>query len=220
MSKGAKVPARRQDAGKPIAALGKTKKPATRSTGDAPDEQAHELAEVLHAAARMSRDEFEIAAIDRALDGDAVEGMYALDLCARGLVSGALSQRLRFYLSDRLREVVGGIPPAKALRIARTGGRPKDPFPGWEDALAAFAALAEKRSIQPEDILDKMDQARRLIEGKGLSRTQAQRIRATYAPMRSMTMRELFGAMIGLHGGPRVSRSVARQLLVLLRRGP
>ena len=93
----------------------------------------------------MAADEFERTTVELALAGDAEAGFDALELCAARLVTGALSEHMRFYLSERLRQVVEGVPPAKALCIAREKIKPTDPFPDWEMPLAAFAALMTER---------------------------------------------------------------------------
>ena len=130
-------------------------------------------------------DWFEEELIARALAGD-TEARYALEQCAEGVLMGTSSARMRTYLHDRLREVIDGIDPAKALRIARPPVKPRDPFPEWEAPLAALAALAAKRGMKAEAILGVMDEARQAIERKPLGRTEAQRIRKTYKPMRDL----------------------------------
>ena len=123
--------------------------------------------------------------IARALAGDTEEARYALERCAEGVLMGTLSARMRTYLHDRLREVVEGTEPARALRIARPGaGRPVAERE-WEVPLAALAALLHQRKRSAETIIDLMSQARQITEGKGLSRTQAQRIRHDWEDMRT-----------------------------------
>ncbi|HEY6356038.1 MAG TPA: hypothetical protein VIY30_16255 [Burkholderiaceae bacterium] len=173
-----------------------------------------------------TREWFEQTMIARALAGDTEDARYVLAECAEGVQMGTLSDHLRKYLHDRLCEVVNGVEPAKALRIARPARKPRDPFPGWEEPLAAFAALLAKRRRGPEEIIGAMDEARQIIEGKGLSRTEAQRIRKTYAPMRELE-RELLRHLLlfrsprrgeprGAGSVPRFPRATARALRALL----
>jgi hypothetical protein len=176
----------------------------------------------------VNRDEFEQTMTALALAGDTEEARYALEHCAEGLLMGTLSDRMRQYLHDRLREVVDGVEPAKALRIARPARKPRTPFPEWETPLAAFAALLAKRNRSPEAIIGAMDEARQIIEGKGLSRTEAQRIRANYAPMRELETGKLRHVMLhrstrqgeprSLGSVPRFPPAAARALRVLLAR--
>lgn len=173
-------------------------------------------------------DAFERQLIARALAGDAEEARYALERCAEGVLLGRLSECMRQYLHDRLREIVDGIDPAQALRIARPAHRPRNPFPDWETPLAAFAALLEQRNRDPESIIGLMDEARQIIEGKSLERSEAQRIRRTYKPMRTMDdelLRHLMlhrrsqrGEPRSLGSEPRFPRADALALLALLDR--
>ncbi len=177
---------------------------------------------------QYDRDEFEQTMTALSLAGDTEEARDALARCAEGLLMGTLSERMRLYLHDRLREVVDGVEPAKALRIARPARKPRNPFPDWETPLAAFSALLTKRKRSPEAIIYAMDQARQLIEGKELSRTQAQRIRTTYAPMQELETGKLRHVMLhrplrrgeprSLGSVPRFPPATARALRVLLAR--
>ena len=165
--------------------------------------------------------------IARALAGDTKEARDVLARCAEHALLGTLSVPMRNYLHDRLREVVDGIEPSKALRIARPASKPRNPFPDWEAPLAAFAALAHRRQHAPEKI-DAMDEARQIIEGKSLCRTQAQRIRATYKPMRELTEELLLHLMMhrpprqgeprSSGSVPRFAQAIAHKLLALLAR--
>lgn len=196
----------------------KTTAPLPKAIDDEKMKETRDAAR--HLSTPEGKDEFEKETIALALAGAADEGRYLLDACARGLVSGALSERMRFYLSARLREVLDGVGPAIALCVARSDGRPREQFPAWERPLGAFAAICVKREFYPEDTIALMSEARQLIEGKPLARTQAHRIRKTYEPMQSMTMGRLFAEMIGRHrrDGEQLSRPVVLSLLELVSR--
>lgn len=177
----------------------------------------------------MRPDEFEQVMIALALEGNTDEARNALEECAEGLLMDRLSERMRRYLHDRLREVIDGADPAKALRIARPARKPADFLPEWEMPLAAVAALLSRRRRSPEDIIAAMDEARRITEGKGLSRTQAQRIRKDYKPMRDFDedlLRHLMLHRRSQRGEPRSAGTVPRfspeqasKLAALLDRG-
>ncbi|MCP5263632.1 MAG: hypothetical protein H6929_19965 [Rhodoferax sp.] len=153
----------------------------------------------------MNTEEFEAETIRRAKGGDAEAGREAIHLCISGLYSGQLSEPLRFYLADCLNDFIAGVPIERAmcLEIERARGRPADPFPEWEEPLAAVAALLFQRGYSPEAINSAMSEARaaedlairgvsdRHAEGKGLERSQANRIRRIYRPMQRMSERLL-----------------------------
>jgi hypothetical protein len=108
-------------------------------------------------------DDLEGSALQLALDGDATAGLDVLRRCSQGLYRGNLSDALRIYLADRLSEIVGGVPPARALGIEvirDNRGRPKSPFPDWEYPLAAFGALLAHRNYIPARIAEAMDDLR------------------------------------------------------------
>ena len=165
-------------------------------------------------------EEHEREGIRRALAGKHREGRYLLELCAKGLTMRRLSPVLSDYRADRLRGVLKALDEADALRAAkpssgsvrssrdagiaealllqRPAGRPRDPFPSWEEPLAALGAILAKRGRKPEQCNAALDTARQLLGGKSLERSEAQRILSTYAAMRDLPNSDLLRLLGGL----------------------
>lgn len=142
----------------------------------------------------LSTEEYEQETISRALAGDHEAGIEALKLCRSGLYAGALSAPLAHYLAERLHDVLEGIKPDRALCIAKSPGKPADPFPQWQQRLGAFAAILAQRGYKPKAIADAMCDARASIEDKPLEESDAHRIRSKWKPMQSIdeaTLRHL-----------------------------
>ena len=135
----------------------------------------------------MTQEEYEIATLERAKDGDVDAAVEAVRLCAYGLDSGVLSERLSSYLAERLHRIAEGSPADEALNTAvkRKRGRRKEPFPSWEEPIGAFAAILAQRGYRAEAVNDAMCHLRQL------DRKEAQRIRKTYAPMLKLTEERL-----------------------------
>lgn len=153
----------------------------------------------------MNTEEFEAETIRRAKDGDADAGREAILQCVACLYAGNISEPLRFHLADCLNDYINGVPIERAMCVEaeKSCGRPADPFPDWEEPLAALAALLFQRGYRPEVINAEMSKARaddykerhgataKNQEYKELERSQASRIRRTYAPMQRMSERVL-----------------------------
>ena len=130
---------------------------------------------------------YEQETIVRAQAGDAEAGREALSLCAAGLQAGSLSKALSWYLAARLDDLLDGVPPGKALCIARDSGRPRRSGIDWRIRVAALDALLALDGVRPEARIGAMRAARLTLcpELKGeLDRSDAQGIRRAYAPMR------------------------------------
>jgi hypothetical protein len=130
--------------------------------------------------------DLESETLTRARGGDVEAGLYALSLCVPGLYLGRMSEKLRFYLAECLQNIVDGMPVDRALCVEneRASGRPTNPFPDWEEPLAAVAALLTQRGYRPERVNAAMSDARELLEGgTTLDRREAQKIRQKYLPM-------------------------------------
>jgi len=121
--------------------------------------------------------------IRRALAGDAEAGLKALDDCRWGLTCNNLHPDLRSYLAARITDVLDGVKPDRALRIAKPRGRPPDPFPEWQQELGAFAALLTQRGYRPQQIAVAMCDERRALHDKPLEESDAHAIRKTWEPM-------------------------------------
>jgi hypothetical protein len=134
----------------------------------------------------MTEPEFVAEAIRRALAGDDKSGYAALKLCRDGLDANALSAPLRFYLAERLTEVLDGVRPDKALCIHKGPGRPKDPLPEWQKELGAFAALLTRRGYKPQQVAEAMCDQRSMIHNRMLDMSDAHGIRVTWAPMQDL----------------------------------
>jgi hypothetical protein len=126
---------------------------------------------------------YEQATIDRALAGDGEAGREALDLCAHGLLSRKLSPAMADYLAERLLAYLDGgqsLDRAMCVEVERGAGRPRTHLPEWEEPIAVVAALLTKRGFRPEQLNRAMDDARELLDGKSLGRSEAKRIRDAY----------------------------------------
>lgn len=142
---------------------------------------------------------FEQKTIERAEAGDVEAGWAAVHLCEAGLVSGQISEPLRFYLARHLREMQEGVPLARALCVdpERERGRQSDRFPEWQVPYAALAAILARRGCRPGQIDKAMSNAREAIEHKEMSRIVAGRIRKKYQAMRAMPDRLLLHLCAG-----------------------
>ncbi len=134
----------------------------------------------------MTDGEYREETINRALAGDAEAGLEALRLCRSGLDANNLPADLRFYLAERITELLDGVRPDKALFIARDRGRPRDPFPEWQQHLGALAALLSKRGYGPKQIALALCDQRAAINDKPLEESDAHAIRSTWKPMQSL----------------------------------
>ena len=131
----------------------------------------------------MDDDQYITETIRRALAGSAEEGLEALRLCRSGLDHNNLHADLRRYLAERITDVLEGIKPDRALCIAKTRGRPPDPFPEWHQELGAFAALLTQRGYKPQQIAVAMCDQRAELHAKTLKESDAHAIRVTWEPM-------------------------------------
>jgi hypothetical protein len=168
----------------------------------------------------MPPEEYEAATIEFALAGDADAGIEALRLCRAGLDGGVLSPRLAQYLADRLwlidqaiseAEAVGKAKRsassarsardaaiASALCINRSSKR-RDPIPEWHLPLAAVGVLLALSGTKPEKCKAAMAEARLILEGKDLGRSEAWSILKAHAPMRKLdpeTLQHLAGPQL------------------------
>lgn len=144
----------------------------------------------------MTDDEIRAETIRRALAGDFEAGLRVLDDCRWGLTCNNLHPDLRSYLAARLTDVLDGIKPDRALCIARQTGRPRDPFPEWQQELGAFAALLTQRNYRPQQIAVAMGDQRAALRDKPLEQSDAHAIRVTWEPMQrldSETLERLAG---------------------------
>lgn len=128
-----------------------------------------------------------------ALAGDAEAGRYALLLCRDQLVARSLRPVLADYLAARLNDVLEGIRPDRALCIAGGVGRPRNPFPDWEQQLGAMAALLSQRGYRPNQIARALCDVRAALYDKSLDEKDAHRIRKTRSPMKSLDQTVLQG---------------------------
>lgn len=149
---------------------------------------------------------FESETIRRANEGDHAAGLEALRLASNGLRFGRLSTELAHYLADRLDRVGEAVDRASetaklkrgsahaeqqtfladALLINRPAIKPKNPFPDWEEPLAALGVFLERKGVRPERVKLAMSMARERREGKDLDRSDAGRVLKKYAPMREL----------------------------------
>ena len=147
---------------------------------------------------------YEQETIRRAIAGDQASGLEALRLASAGLRIGRLSFELAQYLADRLdcvrealqeasdpAQVKPGSAHAKrqtlltqALLINRPAVKPKNPFPDWEQPLAALGVYLLRQGVQSEKVKVAMINARERREGKDLDRSDAGKILKKYAPLR------------------------------------
>lgn len=143
-------------------------------------------------------DQFEREMLCGAAEGDAEAGLAVLRLCRNGLDHGDLSPALRHYLAERLNDVLDGVPLARALCIEHEtkGGRPRDPFPEWQEHLGAFAAALAQRGYKPQQIAVAMCDARAEVHDLPLEEYNAHRIRKRFEPMQHLDM-ELLELRIG-----------------------
>lgn len=139
-------------------------------------------------------------AIATATDGNASAGLEVLKLCAEALDAGRRSEALSTYLRRAIADIEAGLPKnttaeqisdlvatALHLRPQRTRGKPSNAYPDWETPLGAVAAILALRGYGPEEIIVIMSDARVALEGNPLERTEAQRIRTKFAPLRRGT---------------------------------
>ena len=139
----------------------------------------------------MTEDEYRRATIEAALAGDAEAGTEALKLCRSGLDDNNLHADLRYYLAERITDVLDGMKPEHALRIAKPRGRPADPLPDWQQELGAFAALLKRRGYKPQQIAVAMCDQRAAVHDKPLEESDAHAIRKTWEPMQQMEQQDL-----------------------------
>ena len=130
--------------------------------------------------------EYEAETIRLALTGNAEAGREALLLCRNQLDVRKLSPVLADYLAARLNDVLEGIKPDRALCIAKTPGKPADPFPEWKQRLGAMAALLTQRGYRPKQIALALSEARARLHDKPLEDSDAHRIRSIWRPMQSI----------------------------------
>lgn len=139
----------------------------------------------------MTDDEYIAETIRLALAGNPDEGIEALNLCRTGLDHDNLHGDLRRYLADRITDVLAGIKLDRALCIARTRGRPRDPFPDWHQELGAFAAVLTQRGYKPQQIAVAMGDQRQALHDKPLEDSDAHAIRKTWEPMQRVAANSL-----------------------------
>ena len=143
-----------------------------------------------------STEEYEQETIRLALEGDHAAGREALLLCRTQLAARSLSPALSDYLAARLHDVLEGIKPDRALCIAKSPGKPANPFPDWQQELGAMAALLTKRGYKPKQVALALANARASIHDKSLEESDAHGIRSKWRPMQALDerlLRELSG---------------------------
>ena len=174
----------------------------SRSNADAKTAQLHELERQLAEAIQRFKtapdvnQRFVVAAMARAERGDHKAGIEVLRLCAEALDSGQRSPELSTHLRRAIIKIEMGLPKsttaeqicvlaadALKLRPKRRRGRPRNADPNWEEPLCLFAAILKLRGYRAEGIVGALDEARTDLEGKGLGRTEAQRIRRNSVPL-------------------------------------
>lgn len=149
---------------------------------------------------------YEQETIRRATAGDQAAGLEALRLASGGLRTGRLSFELANYLADRIDCVCAVVAQvsdtakakrgsahaerqtflADALLINRPAVKPKNPFPAWEEPLAALGVFLLRKGIAPERVKLAMSDSRHRREGKDLDRSDAGKILKKYAPLRNL----------------------------------
>lgn len=188
-------------------------------------------------------DDLERGTVDRAKRGDAEAGVYAIQLCAEALTMGRLSPLLSTYLADCLHGVLRAIDSsesirrakkgsrgasssarsardgaiAEALHLTRPASRPRQPFPEWEEPLAAIAAILAIRGARAADIEAAMSDARKVIERKPLTKNEAHRIRMSYKPMRDIDEETLWQVCFYAGGGHKSTRRFGERTALSLR---
>ncbi|TRZ68247.1 MAG: hypothetical protein D4R98_02535 [Comamonadaceae bacterium] len=139
----------------------------------------------------LSTEEYEQETIRLALEGDHEAGREALVLCRTQLAARSLSPALSDYLAARLHDVLEGIKPDRALCIAKSPGKPADPYPDWQQELGAMAALLTRRGYKPNQIARALCDARALVHDKPLDEADAHGIRTKWGPMQAIDERAL-----------------------------
>ena len=145
----------------------------------------------------LSAEEYEQETIRLALEGDHEAGREALTLCRTQLVARSLSPALADYLAARLHDVLEGIKPDRALCIAKSPGKPDNPFPDWQQELGALAAMLAQRKYKPKQIALALCNARASVYDRPLEESDAHRIRSKWRPMKDIDerkLRELLGS--------------------------
>lgn len=139
----------------------------------------------------LSTEEYEQETIRLALEGNHEAGREALTLCRNQLAAKSLSPALADYLAARLHDLLEGIKPDRALCIAKSPGKPADPFPEWQQELGAMAALMFKRGYKPKQIAPALCDARARLHDKSLEESDAHKIRSKWRPMQDIDERTL-----------------------------
>lgn len=134
----------------------------------------------------LSTENYEQETIRLALEGDHEAGREALTLCRNQLAAKSLSPALADYLAARLHDVLEGIKPDRALCIAKSPGKPADPFPEWQQELGAMAALMFQRGYKPKQVALALANARASVHDKPLEESDAHRIRSKWRPMQAI----------------------------------
>lgn len=139
----------------------------------------------------MGTAEYENETIRLALAGDAEAGREALLLCRGQLDMRTLSPVLSDYLAERITELLEGVRPDRALRIAKGPGRKPDPLPDWEMHLGALAALLARRGYEVKQIAVALCDQRAAINDLSLELSDAYRIGKTWRPMQDIDDEDL-----------------------------
>ncbi len=147
----------------------------------------------------MTDSEYREETIARALAGDAEAGREALKLCVFGLDANNMPADLRFYLAERITEVLEGVPLGKALCIVKGRGRPKEPHPQWRLQLGALAALLTQRGYRPQEVCVAMCDQRSALHNLPLDESDAHSIRVQCTPMQRIDSEDLL-RLAGLYG--------------------
>lgn len=128
----------------------------------------------------MTNDEYRAETIRAALAGDAEAGREALSLCRDGLAQRRLHPEFADYLAARINDILDGVPPDKALCIARERGRPRDATLDWKKNLGALAALLHLRMYKPKQIAIALCDERAALHNKPLEESDAHKIRVEW----------------------------------------
>ena len=147
----------------------------------------------------MTDDDYRKSIFDAALAGDAEAGLAALQICRAGLDSNNMPSDLRFFLAERITEVLDGVPLGKALCIVKGRGRPKDPVPEWRQQLGALAALLTQRGYRPQEVCVAMCDQRSALHNLPLDESDAHSIRVQWRPMQFIDSETLV-LLAGLYG--------------------
>jgi hypothetical protein len=156
-------------------------------------EEAAALAEAVHG---MDAAGYERETIEQAR-GDAEAAREVIDLFLAALHSGHMSDALRYYMIERLTEILAGVTADKALGLKRPAQRPKkgERELEREAQIAACDLLLERAGVKGKEERNATGPRR-----GSLDRATIQSLRKAHQPMRGLAddrLVEVAGAMRG-----------------------